>query len=377
VKTLTSGGTDSQAKGMGFDTSGELLVTHYYGTGFSGNDIAKYDPAGNLIGMFGSGYDCNPASIVFDNSGNAYVGHADCSGNILKFDPLGNLLARYDVAIENRGSSHIILDPNQCTMYYTSEGPNVKRFNVCTNSQMPDFNTASLPDAGNGAQQFSRLPDGGMLVANFSVIARLDAAGNLVGTYDAPGDTHCWLGMSLDPDGTSFWASNWCSSFATRFNMTTGTVIESHAASDTTFMVKQIMVVPPGNAVVINLATVSGGGEVNLGNDSASDPTTIVAALVQSAVQTPLLVINSAKYCIGQAWSVAASNTVPGAPVPLMGTTNGQAWMVPNWATANASGDFSVGGVFADGAQASYTLKIASGGMMSNSITFAVSDCRP
>jgi uncharacterized repeat protein (TIGR01451 family) len=377
VKTVTSG-TDGQAKGMGFDASGNLFLTHYYGTGFSGNDVVKFNPNGNLIGTFGTGYDCNPASIVFDNAGNAFVGHADCSGNIFKFDSQGNLLAQYDVALENRGSSHILLGSDQCTMYYTSEGPDVKRFNVCTKTQMPDFNTAPLPDGIEGAQQFALLPGDGLLVANFSVIARLDASGNLVRTYDAPGDTHCWLGMSLDPDGLSFWASNWCGSFATRFDLATGKVIESHVASDTGFMVKQIMVVPQGTSIVINTAAVSGGGVVNFSNNSASDPTTIAANQLQTTVLTPLLTISSAGYCAGVPWSVAASNAMPNVTVTLMGTVNGQSWTTPDWATANAAGHFVVGGVFPDGIQGnSYTLRIASGGKMSNTIGFAMVACTP
>ena len=115
------------------------------------------------------------------------------------------------------GRMHIVLDPNQCTMYYTSEGPDVKQFNVCSNTQMPDFNVAPLPDPVDGGQQFSLLPGGGMLVADFSVIASLDASGNLVRTYDASA-SHCWLGMALDLDGTSFWASDWCASVVTRFD---------------------------------------------------------------------------------------------------------------------------------------------------------------
>jgi len=254
--------TDGQAKGMGFDTCGNLFVTHWFGTGFTGNNVVRFDRNGNITGLFGSGYNCNPSSIVFDNGGNAYVGHADCSGQIVKLDSAGNRIAQYAVAVENRGTSHILLAPDQCTMYYTSEGPNLKRFDVCSNTQMSNFNSAPLPDPG-GAHQFSLLPGGGMLVANFEVIARLDASGNLVRTYNAPAGNHCWLGMALAPDGTSFWASNWCESSVTRFNLSTGNVIESHVADDRGFMVKQIVVpasspspVPP------NTATVTGGGEL-------------------------------------------------------------------------------------------------------------------
>ena len=196
-----------QAKGLAFDSSGNLFVTHWFGSGSSGNDVVTFDRNGNSTGLFGTGFNCNPSSIVFDNSGNAYIGQADCSTQILKFDSSGNLLAQYNVAVENRGSYHIVLDPNQCTMYYTSEGPNVKRFNVCTNTQMSNFNSAPLPDPVGGAQQFALLPGGGMLVADFNVIARLDASGKLVTTYDTP-TNNCWLGMERDPDGTSFWAES-------------------------------------------------------------------------------------------------------------------------------------------------------------------------
>jgi len=313
VKILNSG-TDGQAKGMAFDSSGNLYVTHWTGSGSSGNDVTKFDRNGNFIGLFGSGFDCNPASIVFDNSGNAYVSHVDCSTQIFKFDSLGNRLAQYTVAVENRGSYNIALDPNQCTMYYTSAGPNVKRFNVCTNTQMPDFNTAPLPDPVGGAQEFSLLPGGGMLVANFGVIARLDASGNLVTTYNTPAGNHCWLGTALDPDGTSFWASDWCGSSVTRFDIATGNVIESHVADPLGFHVKQIAI--PGNIFinsVINIATVAGGGELNISNDLSSDTTTInPPALFAPPVNISAGIVNAASYAppvaAGSIASVFGSN---------------------------------------------------------------------
>lgn len=268
-----------QAKGLAFDSSGNLFVTHWYGSGSSGNDVVTFDHSGNQTGLFGDGFNCNPSSIVFDSTGNAYVGQSDCTNQIYKFDSAGNLLARFNVAVENRGTYHIVLDPNQCTMYYTSEGRNVKRFDVCTNTQMSNFNNAPLPDPVTGAQQFALLPGGGMLIADFSVIVSLEASGNFIRTYGAPGG-NCWLGMALDSDGTSFWASDWCASTATRFDLATGNVIESHVVTDTGFSVKQIAI--PGNTftiTVINNAVVAGGGESNTNNDSVDDSTIIAPPL--------------------------------------------------------------------------------------------------
>jgi uncharacterized protein (TIGR03437 family) len=314
-----------QAKGMAFDTSGDLFVTHWYGTVSSGNDVVEFDRNGNRIGLFGAGYDCNPSSIVFDNSGNAYVGQADCSTQIFKFDSSGKPLAQYSVVIENRGTYHIVLDSDQCTMYYTSEGADVKRFNVCNNTQMSNFNNAPLPDLTEGAQQFVLLPGGGMLIADFSVIADLDASGNFVRAYGASSG-NCWLGIALDSDGTSFWASDWCASSVTRFDLATGNVIESHVISDTGFMVKQITI--PGNIFstnATNTATVAGGGEVNLSNDSASDVTVIdpprqatgpagtATGIFNAASFAPVVAAGSIASAFGSNLSVGQgiANTIP------------------------------------------------------------------
>ena len=211
------------------------------------------------------------------------------------------------------------------------------------------------------------------------MIARLDGAGDLVRTFDAPADTHCWLGIAVDADGTSFWGTNWCGSSATRFALATGNIIETHAASAADFMVKQIVVVPgvppvvvlPGTFVVINTARVSGGGDGNVSNNSASDPTTIV---VQS--QTPVLSMASA-YCIGTPWNLSAINAAPNAVVSLIGTSNGQPWMIREWGTTQTNGKFVQGGAFADGAQGAHTLNVEVAGKASNRISFVVSDCRP
>jgi uncharacterized protein (TIGR03437 family) len=331
-----------QAKGLAFDSSGDLYVTHWYGTVSSGNDVVEFDRNGNRIGLFGSGYNCNPSSIVFDNSGNAYVGQADCTTQILKFDPSGKLLAQYSVAIENRGTYHVVLDADQCTMYYTSEGLDVKRFNVCNNTQMSNFNNAPLPDTTNGAQQFTQLPGGGMLIADFSVIAELDASGNFVRAYGASSGS-CWLGIALDSDGTSFWASDWCASFATRFDFATGNVIESHVISDTGFMVKQIAI-PPNifSTSATNTATVAGGGEVNTSNDSTADVTVIdPPRQATGPAGTATGLFNAASYA-----SVVAAGSIASVFGSNLSSGQGTANTVP-LPTTLASSSFQIGGLSA------------------------------
>jgi len=94
-----------KAEGMGFDAFGNLYVTHWS----PGNNIEKFNTGGLLQGAFGSGYDCNPNSIVFDAAGNAYVGQKDCNADILKFNAAGTLQDTFDAAAEIRGTGWIDL----------------------------------------------------------------------------------------------------------------------------------------------------------------------------------------------------------------------------------------------------------------------------
>lgn len=68
------------------------------------------------------------------------------------------------------------------------------------------------------------LPTGGLLVADWQEIHRLDGAGNVVQTYDVTG-ADCWYGLTLDPDGTSFWSVNRCTYKIYRFDIATGAQI--------------------------------------------------------------------------------------------------------------------------------------------------------
>ena len=102
--------------------------------------------------------------------------------------------------------------------------------------------------------------------------------------------------------------------------------------------------------------------------------------VLQTAVtqpQTPVLSINSTAYCIGATWRLGVSNARPNASVRLTGTSNGQSWVIAEWATTDANSSLSAGGAFAEGTQGSHTLRVEIDGKASNTISFAISNCRP
>ncbi len=218
VRTLDTGkGAGSFTTGLALDAGGNLYVTD-----FGANDVSKFDGNGTLVGSFGSGYNSSPESIVFDSSGNGYVGQADGSHQVLKFSPTGASLGSFSPTPEDRGTDWIDLGPDQCTLYYTSEGPTVKRFNVCTNTQLSDFAT-ELPA---NAFAVKALPGDGLLVADSTAILRLDGSGAIVQQY-GPIESGAWFSLALNPGGTSFWAGNSVTGDVAKFDLASGTMLAS------------------------------------------------------------------------------------------------------------------------------------------------------
>jgi cysteine-rich repeat protein len=163
-------------------------------------------------------------SIVFDAAGNFYVGHAFGDLKIRKYNASGTFLESYSAAIDFRGTDWIDLATDQCTLFYTSQGRLVKRFDVCANRQLTDF--ATLPGDGYGLALRILPPGdgtGGLLVADYNNIKRLNGTGNVVQTYDSPGEDY-WFSVNLDPDGTSFWSGVATSSFY-RFEIASGNTL--------------------------------------------------------------------------------------------------------------------------------------------------------
>ena len=159
VQTLNTGNGNDETTGSAFDASGNLYVAT-----FSGNTVAKFDSTGNLVTRsFATGFNSDPESISFTRLGNLFVGEADGLRQINEFDANGTNVASFSPnTVPGRGTDWIDCACDQHTIYYTSEGNTIRRFDTQSNMQLPDFNTSPLPGQAAGLP-----PSGSLLKLRF------------------------------------------------------------------------------------------------------------------------------------------------------------------------------------------------------------------
>jgi len=307
TQTLSTG-LGGTVSGMGFDKAGTL-----YATDFTAGNISKFDPkTGTLLGTFGGGFNCQPETIVFDGAGNAYVGQQGCSHQILKFDSSGKLLTTFTVTNEGQGSDDIDLSADNCTLLYTSEGSSILRYDVCRDQQLAAFATGLKK-----ALMLRILPDGGVIVADLSDIIRFNASGQQVMTYTAPGD-QCLYSITLDQDGTSFWAGDYCSSNIYRFDLNSGKQLAKFNSGTPSGTVFGLAISGSG----LNVAGLGNAGNI------ATSPQSASLATGQSATFTVSFAPNAAAAghtlvlsCANLPPGLACSFTPPSITLGAVGTT--------------------------------------------------------
>jgi hypothetical protein len=228
VQTLDTTEGNTFDTGMCFDSAGNLYATNF-------SDSSKFSSGGSLLAAsFGSGYNSHPESCSVNKTDQIYVGQADGTGDVLKFDTSGNLLDSFDPATGNRGTDFVDLAADQCTLFYNSEDSTVRRFNVCTKTQLPDFATG-LPGSSSGCYALRIRLNGEVMVACSDQVNRLDAAGNVIQTYTPPG-TSFLFAMNLDPDGTSFWTGDINTGEVWQIDIATGNVLNEWNSSANTVL---------------------------------------------------------------------------------------------------------------------------------------------
>jgi hypothetical protein len=168
----------------------------------------------------------NPAGNV------VYAGQAELSNQLYAMDTNGTVLATYTLIRDLWAIDWIDLNPkNQCQIYYTSEGTLVKRFDVCTNTQLSDFASGlPLSTRNVGCFDLRIRSNGEVLVACDQQIVRLSSAGAILQSYN-PGSEGDFFGLALDPDGVSFWAAGYTSGHIYKVNIASGAVSTNFVAA--------------------------------------------------------------------------------------------------------------------------------------------------
>jgi Bacterial Ig-like domain (group 1) len=230
LDTLNTTSGAAEDTGMCFDGLGNL-----YSTNFAANTMSEFDSGGNLVaGEFANGFSEHPESCVFNTAGDVYVSEADGTREVRKLDSTGKLLESFAPEVAPRGTDWLDLGSDQCTLHYTSEGNEIKAYNVCTKTQLPAF-AKELPASPCYAHRI--LPDGSELVACTSVAFHVNSSGEVINTYEpkqasgAPPET--LFALNLDPDGTTFWTADIFSGEIWRINIETGAVVTQFNAAAT------------------------------------------------------------------------------------------------------------------------------------------------
>jgi uncharacterized repeat protein (TIGR01451 family) len=251
---LTTSGSFEET-GACFDAARNL-----YTTNFEANTMSKFGPDGaRLQASFGSGFNQYPNSCVVNSVGNVLVGLADRDGDwggggVLVLNPAGVVQGSFSPVPDGRGTDWIDLADDDCTLYYTSVGASIKRFDVCTDTQLPDFCTAC--DDGAGGVTFGTffglrvLSDGGVLVAdwnfagNSGLVRRYNSAGTQVMAYTATdaygsqcgpdGAQPCFYpwALALSPDHASVWVADNVSGEIFQFDLAGGGILGSFVGGE-------------------------------------------------------------------------------------------------------------------------------------------------
>jgi hypothetical protein len=220
--TLNDGTSATYTTGGCFDSSGDFFVTN-----FDSDSISEFSPAGNLLNSAWATEPSTPESCTVDAHNNVYAGGPG-SPTIYEYNSSGTQINSFPVegGSGTGGTDWVDLEADQCTLLYTGEGSEILSYNVCTQTQNPDFATG-LPAP---CFELRIRPDGDVMVACASEVLRYSSSGTLLQTYAIPG-TGELFSMNLDPDNSTFWTGDDTTGEIYHVNIATGAVISQFNSS--------------------------------------------------------------------------------------------------------------------------------------------------
>jgi hypothetical protein len=147
-------------------------------------ELVEVLPDGTIVPLTGyAAPDTSYVSMVVGANGTIYLMQAGLDfPRILRILEPGKPIRQIAIPGRFNIDGGIDLAADQCTLYYIEGYGIIKRFNVCTETPLPDFASASAFSTFS-VHDVRVLPDGGALVAGYEALYRFDAAGTLTRTY--------------------------------------------------------------------------------------------------------------------------------------------------------------------------------------------------
>jgi hypothetical protein len=232
-----------------FLPNGELLIAS-----FDGREIAHFASNGRVIGTFGPTMQ-RPESILPLADGRVLIGNVD-PGRLSILSANGTLLSHAALRTESRGVDFLDVSRDGKTMYYTSEGSSIFRYDLEAGVGLPNY--AQVSGGSGGLYKPRLLPDGRLVAASTKYLVVLDANGvtklrmQFRRAEDIISSVH--YGLSLDPDVQKVWSTDLLLGNLVQFDLNTG-IAEKY------FAVSSAITRPPGGFDNNSLSDVTIVGE--------------------------------------------------------------------------------------------------------------------
>ena len=194
--------------------------------------ISEYSPSGQLLRHSHRAW--STPFLVFDNTGNLYVGQQN-TPYIAEFNSSGQNTANIGpVTTGETGDDWIDLASDQCTFYYTTEGPRTSSATTSAPHQLSNFNQAPL-SRGQRVRNSGSCRTATCSWPTRNAVLLLDPNGNVIQTYPCSSMNGCADGLfaiAIDPSGTSFWTDDAFSGDIWQVNIATGQVMQTIIATE-------------------------------------------------------------------------------------------------------------------------------------------------
>lgn len=162
---------EGQITDLCFDDQGNL-----YTMNFHTHTISVFDRTGELIeaawadAWSGTFEQFGPETCAFARDGSMLVGEsirlveaagddgrADDGARLLRISREGDVLEVFEPPLDRSGVDQIALAKDQCTVYYTSEGPDIMAYDVCEDRELAEVVHLAL--SADGCTYYSRTAD--------------------------------------------------------------------------------------------------------------------------------------------------------------------------------------------------------------------------